>query len=391
MPTKPDLSIIIPCYNCSSTLEEAIASCFHQGLGSFEIVLVNDCSTDNTWAVMKDLAQRHPEISIHAHEKNLGGGATRNTATSLARADVVFCLDSDDMLGDGTLSKMLSHLSTRGLDGVGVSTSVKFRGTDLNDVAFTNHFDRVGETILFTDLFEKKPSCSLYSVFMYTKRAFAIAGAYPTHHGFDTQGFAFRFLANGLRAETCPETTYLHRVSFHASYYIREYEGGKVNHNWLKVYEEFLYLFDEETQAQIIGFDFNSSALSLNSVINAKDSVLSTDWKRLVGEDSRKRYAQELVAKGDGRTDLEEFWLGSYELSSGRPDAALPLLSRASQTLALPLVFARLSETLVALGQPVPEDVTAQAKPFYAYVPQGSKAPIALRVWRKIKRTLNIQ
>lgn len=253
---SPKLSVIIPCYNCEKTLRAAVESCYTQGFDetNFEIVLVNDASTDSTSLIMETLEQEHSNINIYFHERNQGGGATRNTATKYAKAEIIFCLDSDDILPPNTLGLMYAHMTKKNCDGVGIHTSIKFIGNDTNNVDAVHKFSRVNERITLYDLLQKDGLCSLYSTFMFTKDAFHKAGEYPTEHGFDTQGFAWRFLTANLYAETCPDASYLHRVQFHESYYLREYNGGKVNFNWQAVLSEHLPLFTENTQMFIKQF-----------------------------------------------------------------------------------------------------------------------------------------
>lgn len=251
-----NLSIIIPCYNCEDTLEEAVDSCFTQGLDDFEIVMVDDCSTDKTREVMKSLASKHPEIKLFYHNENKGGGSTRNTATSKATSNLIFCLDSDDILTPHTLSKMVDMQNKTNADGIGIETSVKFRGTNSNDIAFTNVFGYRNEVIPLISLLQlNNVMCPLYSTFLYTKKAFATTGGYPTEHGFDTQGFAWRFLASGLTAYTCPDTVYLHRVNFHESYYLREYNAGRTNINWKKILLEQNSILSDEAYSFVLNFN----------------------------------------------------------------------------------------------------------------------------------------
>ena len=255
----PKLSIIIPCYNCQETLKEAVDSCFSQGFTEeeFEIVLVDDASTDSTVEIMTNLQSAHGNIRLSFHESNQGGGATRNTAVKHASAEVIFCLDSDDLLPPNTLDKMYEHLIKKNCDGVGVSKSIKFIGTDISNISTVHKFIRVNEIIILDDLLQRDGLCSLYSTFMFTKVAFLKTGGYPIHHGFDTQGFAWRFLAAGLHGETCPDTSYLHRIQFHESYYLREYNNGKVNFNWLEIFKEHFHLFSDEVQQFIISFNYS--------------------------------------------------------------------------------------------------------------------------------------
>lgn len=280
---KKDISIIIPCYNCFDTLEEAVESCFVQELNNFEIVMVDDCSIDSTKVVMQKLADKHSEIKLFYHDKNRGGGAARNTAIEHADAEVIFCLDSDDILTPNALSKMLTFMKEKKCDGVGIHKSIKFIGRNTNDVEHIDIFSFAGEEIPFESLLQKNGIlCPLYSTFMHTKKAFAVAGGYPTEHGFDTQGFAWRFLASGLVAYTCPEASYLHRVQFKKSYYIRESDSGKINYNWQDILSEHLSLFNAEAQNFILKFDCKNFSRNLFEELKKKENIFNEDYAALL-------------------------------------------------------------------------------------------------------------
>lgn len=385
------LSVIIPCYNCSKTLPEAVESVYKSALPfPFEIVLVDDCSTDNTRETIEKLSQKYPEIRKFAHEKNMGGGATRNTATKHAQYDLIFCLDSDDMVGEGMLKKMVAFQQEKQCDGVGISTSVKFKGKNVKNISHTDSFNRVGEKIHFEDLLQKDGLCSLYSTFLYTKKAFDIIGGYPTSHGFDTQGFAWRFLANGLIAYTCPGTTYYHRIAFHKSYYLREYESGKVNHNWRKVYEEFLYLFSDEAKKEILTFNFNDPTKGLNHFVESRDYVFADKYQNYIVPDTKDVHRRIIEVKED-KSVFDLYWLGVYARELGKYSDALAYFTEAIKAgMDFPVVYAQMVETAGLLGEePAPEAVE-RSKGFYAYTLQGGKVPFMTRLARKIKRMLKI-
>ncbi len=255
MSTK--LSIIIPCFNCASTVDEAVDSCFEQGfkVDEFEIIMVDDKSTDDTLSVISKLTAKYSNIRIYEHNKNRGGGAARNTAVKYTESEIIFCLDSDDILPQNTLLKMYELIKDNQYDGVGLHYSTKFKGVDKNNIDHIDTFSYVLERIPVISLLQRADVlCSLYSVFMFTKKAFNTAGGYPDSHGFDTQGFAWRFLTSNLKATVCPNTNYLHRVSFHESYYLKEANLGKVNFNWQQVLSEHFPIFTKETQDFIKNF-----------------------------------------------------------------------------------------------------------------------------------------
>lgn len=294
---KKNLSVIIPCFNCEKTLEEAVNSCFAQGLDNFEIILVDDASTDGTREVMKTLSLQHQEIRCFFHDVNKGGGATRNTAVDHAQADVIFCLDSDDILPKDTLIKMFLFMKEKDCDGVGIHRSIKFIGTDINAINVIHTFGYPGEKIPKESLLQKNNIlCPLYSTFMFSKKSFTSIGGYPTSHGFDTQGFAWRFLMNGFTAYTCPDAEYLHRINFHESYYLREYNAGKINYNWQKVLEEFIFVFSREAQEIIITFNLSSVDKELINMVTELKNPWASDIDIHIQNSLSKSYEEKALA-----------------------------------------------------------------------------------------------
>lgn len=91
------LSLVIPCYNEEKTLADTVARCLAlKGHGvDIELVIVDDCSTDNSREVAQKLSQEHPEISFHMHEKNQGKGAALRTGFLHATGDYVGIQDAD--------------------------------------------------------------------------------------------------------------------------------------------------------------------------------------------------------------------------------------------------------------------------------------------------------
>jgi len=330
---KPELSIIIPCYNCASTLEEAVESCFRQNLTDFEIVMVDDGSTDGTRDIMESLARRHPEAHALFHDKNKGGGAARNTAVENSLSENIFCLDSDDILADGMLRKMVDMRENKKCDGVGISTSKKFQGEHGTDVVNVDSFGYVGQKIPFESLFQKKGIlCPLYSTFLFTKRAFAITGGYPTTHGFDTQGFAWRFLGNGLTAYTCPDTTYMHRVNFHESYYLREYNSGKVNRNWREILEEFMFLLSADAQGVLMRLDGAKSDENLMDAVSSVACPAREGLDEYLSNGSRELHARRLETPTDNRAnEADIYWLGCFYMTKGLYEKALASFERLTE------------------------------------------------------------
>lgn len=91
------VSVIMPIYNAEKYLADTLNSIFEQSYKSIEVVLVDDCSKDNSAKIISDFQKLHPEIVYFLQEKNMGAGAARNKALELAKGQYVAFLDSDDI------------------------------------------------------------------------------------------------------------------------------------------------------------------------------------------------------------------------------------------------------------------------------------------------------
>lgn len=99
-PPEYSVSVVIPCYNYAKELPEAVESVLAQTVKPEEIIIVNDGSSDNSFAVAKELCDKStPFTRIYAIDKENGGVATaRNRGVSIAKGKYVCCLDADDKL-----------------------------------------------------------------------------------------------------------------------------------------------------------------------------------------------------------------------------------------------------------------------------------------------------
>lgn len=91
------VSVITPIYNAEKYLRKTLDSILAQTYKDIEIVLVDDCSSDNSANIIKEYMQKHSEIVYFLQEINQGAGAARNKALELATGQYVAFLDSDDI------------------------------------------------------------------------------------------------------------------------------------------------------------------------------------------------------------------------------------------------------------------------------------------------------
>ncbi len=103
---SPTVSIVIPCFNAQETIREAIESCLRQSYDAFEVVVVDDGSTDRSVHVLSEFSN---DIRWETGE-NRGGCAARNRGTELATGDYIQYLDADDILHTDKLSLQMEQV-----------------------------------------------------------------------------------------------------------------------------------------------------------------------------------------------------------------------------------------------------------------------------------------
>jgi|GEM_PF-1287807 len=104
---RPTISAIIPCFNVEPYIDETLASVFAQTYPVYEIILVDDCSSDRTLDIIRTHAARDVRIKIIAQPTNQGVAAARNAGLALASGDYIAMLDADDIWTPNALEERI--------------------------------------------------------------------------------------------------------------------------------------------------------------------------------------------------------------------------------------------------------------------------------------------
>ena len=110
------VSIIIPAYNCARYLEATVQSVLAQTYRDFEVLILDDCSTDGSADLIRRLAEEDCRIRVLSNEKNLGVAQTRNRGLEAARGEYIAFLDSDDTWLSDKLERQMECMRERTLD-----------------------------------------------------------------------------------------------------------------------------------------------------------------------------------------------------------------------------------------------------------------------------------
>ena len=130
------VSVVVPVYNAEKTIEKCVESIEVNSYKDVEIILVEDCSKDNSWEICKKLVEKYSNIKIVRNERNRGVSYTRNQGIKAATGEYTMFVDSDDWIAENYFSEFLHVLE-------GTSKSLVVCG-------FVNHDEIVNGT---TDIF----------------------------------------------------------------------------------------------------------------------------------------------------------------------------------------------------------------------------------------------
>jgi len=114
----PKVSIIIPVYNSEKWLVQCLDSAINQTYKNLEIIIVDDCSTDNSLKILEEYASKYKNITLLKNDKNMGPAYSRNKAIEVAKGEYMYPLDSDNYLELDAIEKMVETMDSTGSDVV---------------------------------------------------------------------------------------------------------------------------------------------------------------------------------------------------------------------------------------------------------------------------------
>jgi teichuronic acid biosynthesis glycosyltransferase TuaG len=112
---KALVSIITPSFNSEKFISETILSVQNQTHQNWEMIIVDDCSTDKTVEIIQSFIKNDTRLQLHKLDKNSGAGIARNTAIKAAKGDYIAFLDADDLWKPEKLAKQLTFMKANNL------------------------------------------------------------------------------------------------------------------------------------------------------------------------------------------------------------------------------------------------------------------------------------
>ena len=137
------VSIITPTYNCAKFIARTLDSVLAQTYKNWEMIIVDDCSQDNTKEIVEEYMKRDSRIKYHLLDVNSGAAVARNAAMEMAQGTYMAFLDSDDIWSPDKLERQITWMEHEGY----AFTCTAYEQIDEND----NSLNRIIKTVKKTD------------------------------------------------------------------------------------------------------------------------------------------------------------------------------------------------------------------------------------------------
>ncbi len=140
----PTFSVIVPVYNCETTVERALSSVLDQSFRDIEVIAVDDASTDSSLRVIESIASKDNRVKVIPLKENGRCFAARQSGVEASSGSYVLFLDADDEYLDGALTVLASNIESDPADILhfGVSVSAPSEEASLRTEAFLRPYDK---------------------------------------------------------------------------------------------------------------------------------------------------------------------------------------------------------------------------------------------------------
>ncbi len=207
--TGPRFSVVVPAYEAASTLGETLEAILAQTFSSWECIVVDDGSTDDTLLVANAYAHRDPRVRA-IHQANLGTAGAYNTGVSSAAGEFVVICSADDILLPHHLARMSAFIASEAGYDIYSSNGYFWWPGDYRELAYGPRERQGIRSLQLSDVIRR----CFYSVgAVYRRELFAAVAGYRRGVFGEDYDFWLRAMASGARHRYLPEPLSLFRMS----------------------------------------------------------------------------------------------------------------------------------------------------------------------------------
>lgn len=251
MNKQPCISIIIPAYNAGKYIEKCIQSIINQDFRDFEIIIVNDGSTDDTKAICEKYVKLDDRIKLISTE-NRGAGSARNTGISEAKGKYISFIDADDFIAKWYYSRMCTMLEEGNADIVECHyrrTSKYEEGIFTNTGTQKEYTNMEKLLVLYGEDEGEYINSVLVTNKLYRKELFKEV-RFPVNRIIDDEFIMYKLTYNSKKIISTPDIMYGYFQS-EESIMRATYKEKRV-HDTLDVYDEVYEFFKDKGNDELI-------------------------------------------------------------------------------------------------------------------------------------------
>lgn len=306
MPVKA--SVIIPVYNAGNSLQKCVESIIYGNFHDLRIILVDDCSSDNSWDICCKLSRQHDNVICKQNDINRGVSYTRNQGLSEAKGEYIFFVDSDDWVSARYFSKLYSRAEQN-------DSSFVICGFKLIDRILGQRKDYGWETgmcsgeeqrILIEDAFKLFENTLLQQLWNKVFRRDIIEKHHIRFAEDQSMGEDFQFVLDYLDAAAASEFLLLNEVLY---YYVRDNKNSLMSKYGLSGIEgekrrltQLLTITGEKKKKNIEEYEKAIANCKNNAIYQA---VHCDSWKRT----EKINYIETIMNDGMAERHYHKQWI----------------------------------------------------------------------------------
>lgn len=203
---EKSISVIIPNYNKASTIGKCLEAAFASRYGKYEVIVVDDCSTDNSVEIIKTFPCKLLQLKTHG-----GASKARNTGALNSRGEILFFIDSDCLLQEDTLSAVNDAIS-------GHNNSNIIIGGTYTKIPYDNGFFSAFQSIFinYSETKKKEPDYIASHAMVMDSGAFRSSGGFPEKFlvMIEDVEFSHRMRRAGFKLLLSPQVLVRHIFNF---------------------------------------------------------------------------------------------------------------------------------------------------------------------------------
>jgi glycosyltransferase involved in cell wall biosynthesis len=255
------ISVIVPVYNHEAWVAQALHSILQQRYQALELIVIDDASSDQSWAVVQNVCQQYPNATIHCrqHTVNQGAARTLNEGLKLATGEYIAILNSDDCWHPQRLASLVTYAQAVNADFLGTDVGLidgeSLTLTEQNEPHWLAWFaglkqDYQQQQDLLATVLQGNLFISTSNFFMH-KRVVAAVGEFKDLRYVHDYDYLLRVLSQGFKAEILPDTYLSYRL--HRANTIREQPLAAIRENMGMLLGYLPHLSPQLTPARLRG------------------------------------------------------------------------------------------------------------------------------------------